>query len=640
MKLIVGIDFGTSTTVVRYKVEGTDTLNCVKDKGGISDTIPTVIFRCADGSNTVYGNEALSMSRNGVAGELIANFKMGLLDADEEVRKQKEGYIEEFLGYVYDRFSEETVQYAGYEKDFYISFPAKWSDGFVTFMKNAYRKAGFSGNIYGVNEPKAATYNILFRHLDGLQKSRLLAPGKPMHIFMLDMGAGTTDIVIFRLSLNPDGKVDIDNMISYPTVDNPCLCGGREIDALLQKYVVSAISDKIPSFGQDGFSIDNAKIWKDQVVSFQLQKGMVLPLPSELQQIMRYLPDGPEVLHTFTLSAAQFESATAEHWRNLYALISSAVTVYKNKYGIGAEDIDMLFRTGGHSQWYTVPNLFNGTGVNGVIGVDHKTPQGVVKALNFKKLREESWRMFGDSRPHESVASGLCLQDSVPNLKSKIESVSANNVWLQLTINGKSSDIVMVTQQGQKLPAYSDDFAVFLGRIKMVDDPNAPYAGQVKLYSGETLENATMSTFDIKINFGVIKQFFTDNYLVNILCDVSVGEDNTVGISGYVSFDPDNFLFSKEFVRFSNETGESRHAAEEKNYVRVVQTACAPNPEKAALEIMAFKKGITKEKAHELANSFYCVLAEGVSEKKGQEIAQRLSAVGVKVQLINIKFVS
>lgn len=638
MKLIVGIDFGTSTTVVRYKAEGTDTVNSVKDANGISDTIPTVIFKYADGSNSVYGNEALSMSRSGMPGELIANFKMGLLDVDERTRKQKEAYIEEFLTFVYKRFAEETVNYAGYDMDIYISFPAKWSDGFVTFMKEAYRKAGFKGNIIGVNEPKAATYNMLFRHLEGLQRENALAPNKPMYVFMLDMGAGTTDIVIFRVVVDSRGQVEIDNMISYPTVDNPYLCGGREIDVLLQKYVLSAIKSKNVPFGEDGFTIDNAKTWKDQVVSAQLKKGMVLPLPPELLQIMKFLPNGKDVINSFTLSGGQFESATAEHWRNLYSLISSAITVYKDKYGVGAEDIDMLFLTGGHSQWYVVPNLFNGKGVDGVIGVNHQTPQGAVEALDFKKLREGSWRMFSDSRPHECVATGLCLQDSIPNMQTRIESVSANNIWLQLVINGKASEIVLVTYQGQKLPVYSDDFKVLLGRVAMKRDSQNPYVGYVKLYTGETLANAKCNTFDIKIVFGAVKFIFTNNYIVNISSDISVGDDNTVGITGYVSFNPDSFWFSKEYVRFSNETGEARHTKDEKTYVDVVLVNGGTNKEMVALEVKNILKNVTIERARELANGFREHIVCGVSKKKGDALAARLSNVGAQVEVREIQF--
>lgn len=556
MKLIVGIDFGTSTTVVRYKVEGTDIVYSVKDADGISDTIPTVIFKCVDGSSTtVYGSEALNMSRNGMQGELISNFKMGLLDADEQTRTQKEAYIEEFLAFVYKRFAEETVKYAGYDMDIYISFPAKWSDGFVTFMKEAYRKAGFKGNIIGVNEPKAATFNMLFRHLDGFKHTKLLTPNKPMNVFMLDMGAGTTDIVIFRLLVDSQGKIEIDNLLTYPTVDNPYLCGGREIDGLLQKYVLSSIADKRVPFGEDGFTMDHAKRWKDAIVSAQLKKGMVLPLPPELMQIMKFMPNGKEVINSFTLSALQFESATAEHWRNLYELISSAIVKYKEKYNVGAEDIDMLFLTGGHSQWYTIPNLFNGVGVNGVIGVDYKTSQGDIKALDFKKLKSETWRMFGDARPHECVATGLCLQDSIPNLQSEPITTCANNVWLQIEINGVKSEPCKVVSVDDELPMFVDDFSIRLGHIKKElysEEQKKPFVGTFIVYTGEDLQTAQISQYKTEIDFGFWKFVLCDMFLITSKCDLIVREDNTIGIKGSVTFDPESIVFNAESVSFGN----------------------------------------------------------------------------------------
>ena len=197
-KLIVGIDFGTSTTVVRYKNTGTNDILPVRDKNGQNTYIPSAIFRIQGQQQSLYGHEALNAKDSGMEGELITNFKMGLLDR-EDVKEQKKQYIQEFLRFVYQCFENETQGMAYDSLDVYVSYPAKWSSDFVDFMKDAVKKAGFIGNIYGINEPKAATYNMLHRHLSHLQKSKMLTQGKPMHVFMLDMGAGTTDIVIIRL---------------------------------------------------------------------------------------------------------------------------------------------------------------------------------------------------------------------------------------------------------------------------------------------------------------------------------------------------------------------------------------------------------------------------------------------------------
>ncbi len=69
MKIYVGIDFGTSTTVVKYKSEGANSksINSIKDADGKSDIIPSLIFRpSAPGANAVYGKAADDQKNNGV----------------------------------------------------------------------------------------------------------------------------------------------------------------------------------------------------------------------------------------------------------------------------------------------------------------------------------------------------------------------------------------------------------------------------------------------------------------------------------------------------------------------------------------------------------------------------------------------
>ena len=88
MKLIVGIDFGTSTTVVRYREEGSNEIKSLKADNGKSDIIPTIIFRPKNGGNTVYGTQAEQMSANHVKGDTIVNFKMDLLNPDHDKREE------------------------------------------------------------------------------------------------------------------------------------------------------------------------------------------------------------------------------------------------------------------------------------------------------------------------------------------------------------------------------------------------------------------------------------------------------------------------------------------------------------------------------------------------------------------------
>ena len=216
MKLIVGIDFGTSTTVVRYRMENSNEIKSLVDANGINEIIPSVIYRNSNYGTTEYGVQALMSAINDQDGNgmPITNFKMNLLDARK--RDQAKNLIEEFLVYIHDLFTEQTRGLYFTSTEINISYPAKWDETMVETMKNAVANAGFEGEIKGRKEPEAATRNMLNEHLHHLRDRKLLGINKPLRIFMLDMGAGTTDISIFKLTLDNEGSPRITELLSYP----------------------------------------------------------------------------------------------------------------------------------------------------------------------------------------------------------------------------------------------------------------------------------------------------------------------------------------------------------------------------------------------------------------------------------------
>lgn len=548
MKLIVGIDFGTSTTVVRFKEEGADSVKPIKDSDRVHDIIPSAIFRIK-GQQSLYGYEALNAKSSNIEGELITNFKMGLLDEDKDSLSFKKQCIQEFLSYVHRCFSKQTDGMLYDAMEVYISYPVKWTDSFVDFMKTAVANAGFNGKIYGMSEPKAATYNMLHGHLHHFKAAQMLTSRKPMYVFMLDMGAGTTDIIIFRLKIDSNNQVEIDKMLAYPYVNNPYLCGGREIDELLSAYVCDFIKKKtgMADLDEEFFAIDSAKKWKDGPVSNQLKNNLSLNVPQELVQVLKLMPNGRNVSQSFMLTRNIFENITVGHWDNLYKLITSAMQEYKREYNIGAEDIDLLYLTGGHSQWYTVRNLFNGEGVNGYIGKDIRMANQNIPALNFKKLKEESWRMFEDSLPHECVATGLCLQ----NKQFKMIDVSANNIWMSISINGKQTDFmvdgkseqyIQIAKIGEKLPINKN----VAPQVTLHTDAGEKqiFDVSIELRTGLTLDDARKGILKQKINNDAGRLFVNILFLglpylfggydttIKIPTEVIVNNDNSINIDG------------------------------------------------------------------------------------------------------------
>ena len=354
MKLIVGIDFGTSTTVVRYRMEDSDVIQSLKDANGTSDIIPTIIFRNSDYGTTEYGVQALTSATSAVNGETIANFKMDLLDPEK--REHATELIEEFLTYIYSLFKEQTKGLYPSSTEINISYPAKWDDTMVKIMKNAVAKAGFEGKINGRKEPEAATRNMLNNHLKELQHAKLLGTNKPLRIFMLDMGAGTTDISIFKLTIDDEGIPNITELLSYPSKEEVILCGGREIDHSLRNYILNYCEEKGLKLLPECVELPNVKNWKDFSVSPKLKSEQPFPLFAAVSLALKYSGRN-DIVESFSFDRSDFEQATKEHWNKLYSLIKSAMSQYKYAK---PEDIDFVCLTGGHSAWYTIPKLFNG----------------------------------------------------------------------------------------------------------------------------------------------------------------------------------------------------------------------------------------------------------------------------------------
>ena len=480
MKLIVGIDFGTSTTVVRYRMEDSDVIYSLKDQSGNSDIFPTVIFKYSDYDATDYGGQALVSATSGMRGNLNKNFKMDLLDPEKS--EEAQNYLIEFLTFIRERFEEQTMGLNPSSTEIYISYPAKWDETMVRIMKDAVVAAGFNGIVKGRKEPEAATRNMLNNHLKELQRAKLLGPNKPLRIFMLDMGAGTTDISIFKLTIDGEGIPNITELLSYPSKVEKFLCGGREIDEALQKYIKDYCEQGgLEYLDPEAITTFNIKNWKDLMVSPRLKKELPISLLPGVSTILRS-QQRSDLIDNFHIDRMDFEQATKEHWIKLYNLIKSAMAQYKYAK---PEDIDFVCLTGGHSAWYTIPKLFNGEGVCNYIAKEGKDPD----ALNFKKLKDEPWRMNAvlDGLPHESVARGLCLMEQ----RMIYVTPSSNNVWARLTINDEPGEIVQVVNKlDDVLPVVNREVSHAKDIERNIFFNNRNIDVQIDLYIGETLENS------------------------------------------------------------------------------------------------------------------------------------------------------
>lgn len=565
-KIIVGIDFGTSTTVVRWRKEDSDEIHVIKDCNG-QTVIDSAIYVPEDSDDWIFGRNALNQGNR--KGELVLNFKMDLVDPDPEKNRQAEVYVRRFMAHVYQQFTKQTFGVNYDSMDIFVSYPVKWPLEKKTLMKRVIADAGFGMctgvSIVGKTEPVAAAIELMRIHTPHLVSTRTLKVGSPLNVMMLDMGAGTSDLFLFQMTVSPDGEIIIpeDKIAQYPVSEQPYNCGGREIDEKISKEILDYLSKGMKRAAKESwFDMKKAKAWKDQTLSASLTKySMVTEVPAVIGPLIEQAEDlgiWDKTIGEYRMSRNKFETLTEDHWANLYKLIRSGMSRFKDACGIGAEDIDIIFLTGGHSQWYCVQNLFNGTGVGGTVAVESDD----AGYLSFTKIVDGPWRMLQGENSRETVAHGLCW----PNI-IKIPFKAENNVWMRIGTNGVYTNYKQIVSKGDILPC----------SVKVTDDEpeyNAVVVTQNTIFAsdkfnieldvleGEDIENSVKSSFccviDKESYFGKLLAmiitlgtiiFTKSDYRIYYLADVELREDGTLAIAGQLNLDGkvERYFTEKDF---------------------------------------------------------------------------------------------
>lgn len=553
-KIIVGIDFGTSTTVVRWRKEDSDEIHVINGGDGQSKVIDSAIFIPNGNDNWIFGKQALNYEYR--QGQIVRNFKMDLINPD--TNNDARLYIRRFMEYVYSLFIKE-IQHEGinYDSiDFHVSYPVKWSKGNKMLMKEIISNVGFGqlGAIIGKTEPEAAAIEMMRIHIPHLTKTGILRANFPLNVMMLDMGAGTSDLFIFQLTISSNGEIIIpeDKIFQYPVSEQPYNCGGREIDELLSRDVLDYLSKGFGNpVNERFFDIKKAKEWKDSILSDVLMQCDVAEIPSHLSPTIELAEQSGQwnkALGKYKMSRNKFENITETHWMNLYRLIENGIAKSKQECKIGAEDVDLIFLTGGHSQWYCVPNLFNGKGINGTIGVK-STKHNI---LNFSKIIDNEWKILRGTNPQEIVARGLCWPKTI-NIPSKAE----NNVWIRFGVNGVYSEYKQIVFKGEMLPYKT---AIINGKSEtkfnhititqnMITDPDV-FDVEFNILEGENIDNSAKSIFSYLIDensvgakiilailgFG-LPLFTNQDYNLSYTADIGVSKDGTLSLSGKLYLD-------------------------------------------------------------------------------------------------------
>ena len=458
---IIGIDFGTSTTVVRVHNVGAGNRIVPLAING-QRTIPTIAFQTQESSEMYYGYDAQAKYDSNTEGTLYKNFKMDLISDDEEKRGQAEGLIQGFLRYVYDQY--QSLLNAGAfdpadEVKVYVSHPAKWNSYARTLMKQSVVDAGFckEEDIALKDEPTAAILAVIHEKSTELKQAGMLHERRKYKAMMVDMGAGTTDIVLCTYRVE-NGRLEIDDIFTFPSISTPGLCGGREIDDAIISEAERFVNGMQTKPSTSGKKVVNklrrrVKKWKELTISGVLRDSTVLPEPDEITEFRDMLTEyGVPVVNgnkRFSISRKYFETFTEKHWNQWVELLTGAFDeVDEAQYNElecpqKPEDVELLIITGGHSKWYIVPEYL--LGKKGYVNLP---------SINFAKIRQSPLRLVQSKDPQETVAVGLCHLDE--DLVGTI--AASNDVAISFTCEGKYLGACDLIKKGILLPYEKRDF--------------------------------------------------------------------------------------------------------------------------------------------------------------------------------------
>ena len=539
---VIGIDFGTSTSVIKVKT--------YKDGKPVDDrifadsvsfdrntTVPTLVFE-TEKNDFLCGHEVKSRA---VKGTLYSNFKVDLISKDTEKREKAQFLTLKFFEYLYRTYCDQKEffnrQRQGsydniYTNDYivektYVSYPAKWPQNIRQLMVEIAEKAGFK-NVRGCDEPTAAIHTVMVQEIDMIQKNKLLLYGESAYILMIDMGAGTTDLALCRYTLDEKTKPDI--LATWPTADNKALFGGREIDQKLCEYALDYLRNsgikRLDNFSSPQ-NLDNFKSWKEAALSPALSQNQQVGEPGFLTLYKEMLPfefpDFPAI------NREVFERLIHDSIIQFTGMVRNCIDAAKklNKGFNGAEDIDFIILTGGHSQWYFITDILLG-----------KLFASTDEKLYLPKIKSNPDRLIRLSKPQETVALGLVYQ----LMNVGVKTCSANNVWVHFEIDNYKSERRKVIEFGEVLPVRKV-FACEMSINQSVFRSSNLF--KCVKYSGESLETAIDSYTYMTIPKGKLARFLdfvfspltgrTETKKFSIYFLVEVNDDQCAVIKGTVS---------------------------------------------------------------------------------------------------------
>ena len=403
---LIGIDFGTSTSLIRVKryqgqqpIGDSYSVGAVTYGNGAGDSKAVTLVR-HNGDSTFtcgrYGEEQVGGST------IYREFKMDLESPDARRQNLAKELTSEFFKYLYARYEHQQSDLGQISDEVrtIISYPVKWKQETRDFMEAVAVQAGFP-NVSSMDEPSAALYAVLCRKMDELIQQQLLTAGQSGYVLLVDMGAGTTDLAVCRYQISAEGALTAADRIktqivaTWPPHTSSLTFGGREVDRILEDYLIDYLrscgfGDQIAERAIRG--VPGVKAWKEDTVSTVLAKDQRVTACSLATQYLM-LAAQPKPFPAF--GREEFQQLLKTGMEEFQQLVTECLTnAAEQEEALSARGIDLVVLTGGHSSWYFTSELLDGT----MPGLEHPA---------LEKVQREKNRVLRLSNPQETVALGM-----------------------------------------------------------------------------------------------------------------------------------------------------------------------------------------------------------------------------------------
>ncbi|GHV37600.1 hypothetical protein FACS1894187_14750 [Synergistales bacterium] len=387
MKTFLGIDFGTTQTLVTMIKEGSNYEPEIVEISG-KKAVDTALRLDADDNVVFFGADALDRIHE-APDDTFYNFKVAI-GSGKVFRSSSKDYRAETLALIFLKTLREKIEKKYFNvanleelEDLYctIGCPAAWNEIQRRKIIDLAKKAGFP-NVSCCDEPFGVIYYYHFRGDLSLKK--------PQNILVYDFGGGTTDVAIEEISPLADGSpCKTPRVLAASGMSN---LGGREFDEKLREYFIQEMhTDATTLGGKDLKTLERYSKAIKETLSIAVDDGT--------DSVEKTIPmlSSKRSSHKLSLSKQNFEQVCGSLIEQLEEPVYDALSIAM----LEANQIDDVIVAGGSSRLYYVKSR--------------------IKAL-FPKTN-----IVVSANPVEVIAKGLALYSRAFVCEAKAEPVQQEN---------------------------------------------------------------------------------------------------------------------------------------------------------------------------------------------------------------------